>query len=415
MKDYFVGLDIGTSKVSAAIGKLDKLGNLVILGVASEDSCGVKRSIIDDSEKASRAISKCIKKLERMVEIKIDEVSIALSGGVCEIVHNKGVVAVASEDRIVSKEDVNRVLDAAKLIFVPSDKEIIGVKPEQFVLDGSDNIKDPIGMDGLKLEVDANVLLTDTSIINGFTNCLKVAGLKLGSFFLKPESIVESIIEERERDKTIALIDVGLETSEISIIREGSLCYTAIIPVGGKNISNDVAIGLKVSYNEAEKLKLSHSNLDLYEKKHETVKETISNTLDEAKDLDLVFLKEIIEARVEEILLLIKKELIESSYFDELSVSYIIGGGMSFFDGIKLFAEDVLGTKVRLGVLNISLEVNPTFCASVSIVNDLYAIEKRNSRNNAFFESKEINDFWDQGNKDENFISRFKNFLSEFF
>lgn len=419
MNEYLVGIDIGSSKICAAVGKVDKYGELMMLGVTSVDCSGLKKSIVVDIDRTVEAISKCIEKLKRMVDIEIEEVFIAISGGICEIVHNKGIVAIASDDREIRKNDVVRALEAAKVISISSDKEIIGVEPEQFILDGFDNIKDPIGMSGLRLEVNAEILVAHTTTISNFIKCINKAGVGVEDIYLKPKVLSKVVLKREEKELGTVIVDVGAETTEISIIKNDILCYTVIIPLGGNSITNDIAIGFKIPYEEAEKIKIRCANFRRNDSFIDDSTISAKTSSNENKTIDHNFLMEIIDARVEEILLLIRQEIVKSNYYGQINNVVLVGGGLALIRGIEVPSNDVLGMPVRVGAPDYVGAANPVYSAAVGIVKNAYDILKQKNISKSIFSNDENDDFWNQGNsgnsENKNFISKIRNFIADIF
>lgn len=198
MNEYVVGIDIGSSKVCAAAGRLDKYGKIQITGITSVPCSGLKRGIVVDIDNTAEGIKNCIEQLERMVDSKITEAYISIPLEICELALNRGVVAVSSEDREIRKNDVERALKAAKIITIPSDKEIIGVIPEQFIVDGYDNITDPVGMCGLRLEVDAQIVLCQSTIISNLFKSIKKTGINIVGMVFQPLANAMSVLNNEE-------------------------------------------------------------------------------------------------------------------------------------------------------------------------------------------------------------------------
>ena len=261
MSGYIIGIDIGSSNICAAAGKVDRVGKMQILGITSSDCNGVKKGIVVDIDKTSESIKNCINSLERMIDIKINEAYISLPGGISELMWNKGVIAVSSEDREIRYNDVKRVLKAAKIITIPNDKEVIGVIPEQYIIDGYDNIKDPIGMNGLRLEVDAQIILARSTIINNIFKSVNKAGIKVLGIVFQPIAISQVVLKEEEIQRGVALVDVGSESINIYIYEGGILRSISTIALGGNIITNDISVCLKLPFSEAEKLKIKYGSV----------------------------------------------------------------------------------------------------------------------------------------------------------
>ncbi|EGO86704.1 cell division protein FtsA, partial [Clostridium botulinum C str. Stockholm] len=213
MHEYIVGLDIGSSNVYGAVGKVVSNGEIRIVGITSVKCKGLNKSVVVDIDSTSQSIKECITNLERMVDISISEVYVSLPAGVSELIWNKGIVAVSSDDKEITENDVMRVIEAAKIVSIPSDKEIIGVVPQQYIVDGYDNIIEPVGMSGMRLEVDAQIVMAQSTIINNLRKSINKAGVKILGEVLQQQAISQTICKKEELDMGIAFVDVGAHTT----------------------------------------------------------------------------------------------------------------------------------------------------------------------------------------------------------
>lgn len=422
MNGYLVGIDIGFSKVCAAVGKLDKYGQIKIIGVTSAKNSGLKRSIVVDIDETANSIKECIDQLQRMIDIRIKDVYVSLPGEVCQLVYNKGVVAISSDDREIKKNDVDRALKTAKLITVPSDKEIVGAIPLQYIVDGYENIKDPIGMNGFRLEVESQVITTNTTIINNLMKSVSRAGINVAGLVLQPLALWQSVYDEEPGELKNVIVDVGAENTRISIFKHGVLMETHLVPLGGNNITNDISICLKVPYLEGEELKVKYGNLNLNESegnKRLKINSQYGNDI----EVDYVILNQIIKARVEEILLFIKRKLMEIDSYNEISDIVLVGGGISLFYGIEKIGREILGKTIRIGVINFTGADNPMYTAAIGIVKDV-GCSLKSSKNmqeeTGVFEENDSErvkgrkeDVYDNSNK--KFLTKIRDFFTDFF
>ncbi|MCY6484032.1 cell division protein FtsA [Clostridium aestuarii] len=416
MHKYIVGLDIGSSNVYGAVGKVDNTGEIRIVGITAVKCDGLKKSVVVDIDSTSRAIKECVKNLERMVDINISNVYVTLPAGVSELIYNKGIVAVASDDKEIKENDVMRVLEAAKLITVPSDKEIIGIVPHQYIVDGYDHIIEPIGMSGMRLEVDAQVVMAQSTIVNNLRKSISRAGININGEVLQQQAISQIVSTSEERRRGIAFIDIGSQVTDISIYKKGNLCYTGMMPLGGDNITNDISICLKIPFIEAEKLKIKYGDLS---KKGDNTKIKINTGYNDVKEIELNYLNQIIEARCEEILRYVMDKLKQNNYNDEISGLVIVGGGLALFNGINIFASNILGKSVKIGSPNYMGAASPVYTTVVGIINDIVNTMKISNNlddleNEVNNDSNIRNNFKKKENKD-NFVSKLKEFFNEFF
>lgn len=418
MNEYFVGIDVGSSKVCAAIGRLDKNAVLSILGITSVNCRGLKKAIVVDIDSSAESIKECVEKLERMVDIEIKDAYISLPGGISELVHNTGMVAISSEDREIRKNDVERVLEATKLVSISSDKEIIGIEPKQFIIDGYDNIKDPIGMSGLRLEVEAEVLVAKTTVINNLIKSVNKAGIDVKGICLQPRATSKVVLTEEEKEMGVALVNVGAETMDITIIKNDNICFTSIIPIGGNSITNDISLGLKLPFSEAEKLKIKYANLLNVENTEKNI-DFIKSSYNGEHSIDYKFFTEILEARVEELVILVKNEIEKSGYYEQISNIVFVGGGISLIKGVTSFTKNILKKTVKIGSPEYVGAANPIYAVAVGIVKDASDTFKQSEISDELYENVENSSIWEQNNKKKyenvGVLTKVKKFLADFF
>lgn len=417
MKEHIVGIDLGSSKICGAVGKISSNGKLQIIGITSVVCSGLNKSVVIDIDSTAEAIKQCVIQLERMTDTQISEGYISLPGGICELVRNTGMIAISSEDREIKQGDVDRVIEAAKLISVPPDKEIVGVEPEQYIVDGYDNIKDPRGMSAERLEVEAQVVMAQTTVVSNLLKSVKRAGIKVNGIVLQPSAIAEAVIRKEEKDMGIAIVDVGAETIDISIYKGAKLKYTSILQLGGNNITNDISVCLKIPFSEGEKLKLKYGSL-VKGKEPDIENIRVKDSYDNFMEIDNNLLVDIIEARVEELLHLIKKNLLNSGYYKEISGAVIVGGGISLFRGTTELSKKILDKPVRIGSPDYVGAASPIYVTAVGIV-----IQAVNNLKTSSSLSEEVdeNSYENKWSKNQNkngkngFASKIKGFFADFF
>ena len=414
---HIVGIDLGSSKICGAVGKVSSNGKLQIIGITSVVCSGLNKSVVIDIDSTSEAIKQCVSQLECMTDSQITDGYISLPGGICELVRNTGMIAISSEDKEIKQSDVDRVIEAAKRISVPLDKEIVGVEPEQYIVDGYDNIKDPTGMSGERLEVKAQVVMAQSTVVNNLLKSVQRAGITVNGIVLGPSAVSEAVLRKEEKDMGIALVDVGAETIDISIYKGGKLKYTSIIQLGGANITNDISVCLKVTFSEAERIKLKYGSLVKgNEKDDEKIK--IKDSYDNLMEVDRELLIDIIHARVEELLHLIKANLLTCGVFKEVSGVVIVGGGISLFRGANDLSKVIFNKSVRIGSPEYVGAASPIYVTAVGIV--LHTANNIKVRNNLSeqsgkdsYENKALKN---QNKKGKNrFASKIKEFFADFF
>jgi cell division protein FtsA len=356
MAEYIFGIDIGSSKISVAVGKIDKFGFLQISGVSSVKTNGVKDGIIVDIEEVTKSIINCKNKIFKEFNLNLKGAYVSISSNLCEIVWNKGVVAVSSSHREISPLDKEKVLKSARLIDLPLNKEIIGVIPESYIIDGHTPVKEPVGMTGTRLEVDGKVVYTDSNFINNLFKCFEAAGIQIYGLVYQSIALSQALIKQREKDTNLSLIDVGANNINISIIKGKTLMTNYSINIGGEIITKDISFCLKRDMIQSENLKKSYSS------KEEVAK---------IADVDYNYLGNIMEARIEEILELILEKLKGSGYYEELSLIILTGGGLSYFNNIKEFGESILKLPLRLGYPDFPGYSEPVFSTAIGVVMDV--------------------------------------------
>ncbi|MDP4144659.1 MAG: cell division protein FtsA [Bacillota bacterium] len=418
MSEYIVGIDIGSSKVCAAVGKKSKSGELQIIGLTSVKCKGLKKGVVVDIDHTAESIKNCINQLETMVDMDIKEAYISLPGGIAELVRNKGVIAISSEDREIRQSDIDRANEAAKLIAVSSDKEIVGIEPEQYIIDGYDNIKDPLGMSGVRLEVDAQVIIAQTTVVTNLWKSVSKAGVEVKGIELQPKAASQVALMQEEKELGCALVDVGAETIDLCVFKNNNICFTDMIPYGGNSITSDIALCLKIPFNEAEKLKIKYGDLRI--NKNDSKREVEISFNNEVTKIDVDFLNEIIEARVEELLKIIGEKLYASGYYKEIRSLVLIGGGISLFRGITELSKDILSKPARVGSPSYVGAASPLYACSVGIVKDVADSIKFDSNFNLNEDegsrtksrSRKIEK---EKNEETGFLSKVKDFLTDFF
>ncbi|MCX7695193.1 MAG: cell division protein FtsA [Caloramator sp.] len=421
MSNVVAALDIGSSKVCIIIAEM-KNKQFNVLGVGTSECKGVKKGIIVDIDSTVEAINSALKQAEHMSNKKIKSVFVNIPGGYTNLYKTKGVIAVSRDDKEITKEDVCRVLEAAKVVAIPQDKEIIDIIPEQYIVDGYDEIRDPIGMVGVRLEVDANLVVASCTTVQNIIRSIQKAGLVCDGIILEPLATSSVVLSDDEKELGVALIDVGAETTDISVFRKGSLVFTKVIPVGGNHISNDISIICKITSTDAEKIKRQYgvatSNLI---RNNDIIKINSIGGKSE-KEVYLKDIAEIMEARISEMLYLVRKELEDRNLYNSISAGVVItGGGLFNIKGIQDVAQSSFELPVRFGYPNYIGVANPIYSASAGTA--FYALkEKRTSIveiSHAVPKKEEVNHFEDYVEEDSSnksgILDKIKEFFADFF
>ncbi len=347
--DFIVSLDIGTSKVRVIIGEIS-YGVLNIIGVGVSESEGIKKGAIVDIDLTAQSIREAVESAERMVEIDIKEVFVGVSGNHIDQHLSQGVVAVSSDDREIDTGDIERVVQASKVIALPPNKEIIDVVPKEFIVDGLGGIKDPRGMIGVRLEVTSTIVTGSKTIIHNLIRTIEKSGLQISGFVLLPLAASQVALSKDEMNLGIVLVDIGKGTTEVSIFEQEELKKSIVIPIGGEYITNDISIGLKTQMNIAEQVKLKYgiaSIEDACEEIRFRVPRIGSNY---DKEYNQIELAQIIEPRIREIFLIVRNEVNKLGYTKEITGGYVLTGGVASTNAILAIAQEELNPSVRVAI-----------------------------------------------------------------
>lgn len=349
-KDIITGIDIGSSTIRTIIAQFIPTEEKPrVIGVGLSPSNGVRRGIIVDLEETIKAVNDSVEQAERIAGASVDRAVVSIGGNHISCQYSKGVIAVGRADGEVAEDDINRVINAAQAISIPANKEIIHIIPKQYSLDDQKNIKDPLGMNGVRLEVDALIIEGSTPHIKNLTKCVESAGIEVDSFVLSSLAAARATLSKRQKELGVVLVDIGGGSTSISVFEENDLLHTAVIPLGGIHVTNDIAIGLRTSVDVAEKVKLEFGNAMLREinkKEDINLAEIDSN---EEGIVSRYHVAEIIEARLEEIFLLVNKELKSIGKDRLLPAGAVLTGGTSKLPGCVDLAKDILGLPVQTG------------------------------------------------------------------
>jgi cell division protein FtsA len=368
-----VGLDIGTTKVCVIVAEYDG-GEVHIAGMGTSPSGGVRKGVIVDLDATTRSIGEAVDKAERMAGIRISGAAISVSGAHLASQNSRGVVAVSRADHEIGEQDVSRAVEAARMAAVPAtDREIVHLLPRDFIVDGQDGVKNPVGMYGARLEVEAHIVTGASTLLANLLKCVQSAGLEREALVLEPLASGEAVLSPAERELGVALVDIGGGTTSLGIFTGGGLCYTAILPYGGHHVTNDVAVGLRTSFDDAEKLKLHHGcALSALVAESEVIEvRPIGGR--EPRVLPKRMLCDIIGPRMAEIAGLIGTQLNRSGFGYRIPAGVVITGGSAQLPGLAELMAEQLGTAARVGVPEIAGSVadtvrTPAYATGVGLV-----------------------------------------------
>ncbi len=344
-----VGLDIGTTKIAAIIAEIDESGQIRIIGVGTSPSEGLKRGVVINLEKTVESIASAVEDAEMMAGVKINSVYAGIAGDHIRSINSRGVLAVSRSDHEITPADVDKVIEAAKTVALPMDREIIHVLPQEFTVDDQSGIKDPVGMVGVRLETEVHIVTGAVTSAQNIYRSVKKAGLEVSDLVLQPLASSYALLTPDEEELGVALVDLGGGTTDFAIFYDGSIRHTGVVGLGGKNVTNDIAIGLRTPVDRAEEIKkLYGCAMSGLVDSDETI-EVPGVGGREPKEISRNVLASIIEPRVEEILSLTLQEMKKSNYFESLAAGVVLTGGGSLMQGIVELAEKTFDVPVRTG------------------------------------------------------------------
>jgi cell division protein FtsA len=348
-----VGLDIGTTKVCAIVGEVDEDNDVHIVGVGTALSGGVRRGVVVDLDSTVSAIEQAVERAERMAGVKVSSAYVAVSGEHIASADSRGVVAVARGDHEIAESDVARVVDAARMSALPaSDREIIHLLPRDFVVDGQDGVKRPIGMFGVRLEVEAHIVTGVATALANVAKCAQRAGLEVDEIVLEPLASAEAVLSAEERDLGAVVADLGGGTTSVGIFANGGLCHVAILPVAGAHLTSDIAVGMRTPMPEAEKLKIRWGAATPAIVTEGEMIEVFNVGGREPRVLPRRLLAEYIEPRLDEIFSLVQTEIGRSGYTHRIPAGIVLTGGTAQLEGLEEYVERRLGLPARIGLPN---------------------------------------------------------------
>jgi cell division protein FtsA len=347
--ETIAGLDIGTTKTCAVIASSGPDG-LEIIGVGEAVSTGMRKGVVTDLEATVHAIEAATEKAERMAGVHISHVYVGVTGEHMQSTNNRGVVAVTGDDREVIGADVKRVVDASKIINVAADRQIVHALPRHYTIDGQDGVTDPVGMSGGRLEVDTHIVTGGSSFISNVLKCVHRAGLEPAGIVFEPLASSAATLLPEEKQVGVVLLDIGGGTTDIAVFADGGVLHSATIPVGGNILSNDIALGLKTTFAEAENVKRTYGSGLVRPDEADQVFQVKSLDGRSTREVTSSQLRSIVVPRVLEIFRLARANIVAHIPRDQVLSEVVITGGGAHLRGIETTAAEVFGLPVRIGV-----------------------------------------------------------------
>ena len=347
-KNLIVGLDIGTSKIAAIVAEMMPEGGFEVIGMGSSPSRGLKKGVVVNIESTVNAIQRALEEAELMADCKIRDVWTGIAGSHIRSFNSHGMVAI--KDREVAQSDVDRVVETAKAIPIPTDQQILHVLNQEFVIDGQEDVREPLGMSGVRLEVKVHIVTGAVSAAQNIMKCVRRCGLEVNDLILQPLASAMAVLSEDEKDLGVCLVDIGGGTSDIAVFTQGAIRHTAVIPIAGDQITNDIAMALRTPTKEAEEIKRRYGCALRELADPQEMVEVPGVGERGSKKMSRQTLAEVIEPRVEELYSLVQAELRRSGFEELLSSGIVITGGSAAMQGMVELGEEVFHMPVRLGL-----------------------------------------------------------------
>jgi cell division protein FtsA len=370
-KNLIVGLDIGTSKIVAIVAEVKPDGTLDIVGMGTQPSRGLKKGVVVNIEATMASIQRVLEEAELMADCRISEVYTGIAGSHIRSLNSSGMVAIKEKE--VTQFDVDRVVDTAKAIAIPNDQQVLHIIPQEFIIDGQEDVRDPIGMSGVRLEVKVHIVTGAVSAVENITKCVRRCGLEVRDVMLQPLASAKSVLNDDEKDLGVCLMDIGGGTTDIAVFTGGAIRHTAVIPIAGDQVTNDIAMTLRTPTKEAEELKVRYGCALRQLADPNDIIEVPGVGERGPRKLSRPMLAEVIEPRIEELYSLVQAELRRSGFEELLSSGIVLTGGSALLQGMTELGEEVFHLPVRVGTPSYSggladVVKSPRFATSVGLL-----------------------------------------------
>ncbi|MCP3871383.1 MAG: cell division protein FtsA [Gammaproteobacteria bacterium] len=396
-KNLIVGLDIGTSKVVAIVGEIKAGDEIEIIGIGSHPSRGLKKGVVVNIESTVQSIQRAVEEAELMAGCEILSVHAGIAGSHIRSLNSYGIVAI--KDREVTHSDVERVIDAARAVAIPADQKILHILPQEFIIDEQEGIKEPVGMSGVRLEARVHMVTGAVSAAQNIIKCVRRCGLEVDDLILEQLSSSNAVLSEDEKELGVCLVDIGGGTTDIAVFTDGSIRHTAVIPIAGDQVTNDIAVAMRTPTQHAEDIKIKYAcALTQLATSDETI-EVPSIGDRPARRLSRQTLAEVVEPRYEELLTLIQAELRRSGFEDLIAGGVVLTGGSAKMEGLIDLAEEVFHMPVRLGIPRyvtglVDVVRNPIYATGVGLL--LFGYHNRSSRLRELPNGRNIRGVWER-------------------
>ena len=396
-KNMIVGLDIGTSKVVAIVGEIGPDGGIEIIGIGSHPSKGLKKGVVVNIESTVQSIQRAVEEAELMAGCQIHSVFAGIAGSHIRSLNSHGIVAI--RDKEVTAGDIERVIDAARAVAIPADQKILHILPQEFVIDNQGGIREPVGMSGVRLEAKVHMVTGAVSAAQNIIKCVRRCGLEVDDIILEQLASSYSVLTDDEKELGVCIVDIGGGTTDIAVFTEGAIRHTAVIPIAGDQVTNDIAVALRTPTQHAEEIKIKYAcALTQMASSEESIEVPIVG--DRApRRLARHTLAEVVEPRYEELLILIQAELRRSGFEDLVAAGIVLTGGSAKIEGLVDLAEEVFHMPVRLGVPQyvtglVDVVRNPIYATGVGLL--LFGHHNRDQRSMDIGLGKGVRSVWER-------------------
>jgi cell division protein FtsA len=340
-------IDVGTTKVCTIMGDVDSEGSLRVLGVGIAPSQGLQKGIVVNANDAKASIKESIRKAESVSGYKLESAYVGVTSRNITSINNRGVIVITRSDQLVRSGDMKRVLKVARNVKIPNEQKVLHIIPRSYTVDGQEGVKNPVGMHGFRLDVEAHIITAAVASIQNLTKCIRAAGIKIDDLVMEPLASAEAVLTEEERMNGVMLADIGGGTTDIAVFKDNTIYHTAVIPVAGQTLSHDIQIGLGLSYELAEEIKKKYGDVTPVEKTRDDSDQTLTEDGHSISNRDL---SEIIRSRVDELMRLLMLELPNTDISKIMPSGIVLTGGCSNLPGIAELAQEVTRMPVRVGM-----------------------------------------------------------------
>lgn len=347
-RNLIVGLDIGTSKVACIVGEIGPEGEIEVVGLGTHASKGLKKGVVVNLESTVQSIQRAVDEAELMAGCRINSVYAGIAGSHIISMNSHGIVAI--KDKEVTQGDVDRVIDSARAVAIPADQKILHILPQEYVIDRQEGIKEPVGMSGIRLEARVHIVTGAVSAAQNIVKCIRRCGLEVEDIILEQLASSAAVLTDDEKDLGVCLVDIGGGTTDIAVFTDGAIRHTAVIPIAGDQVTNDIAVALRTPTQFAEEIKIKHACALTQLASLEDLIEVPSIGERPIRQISRLNLAEIVEPRYEELLLLVQAELRRSGFDDLIAAGIVLSGGSAQVEGLTELAEEIFHVPVRIGM-----------------------------------------------------------------